>query len=70
MLALFGLILLSIIGPLVGIFPVLDTSEKQHYRSIQPSAIYVDPDTGVNYIKIDGELTVRYDSNGNIMVTK
>lgn len=32
--------------------------------------VYVDPETGVNYIKIDnGHWMPRYDSDGNIMVT-
>lgn len=35
----------------------------------EDNKIHIDPDTGVNYIKIGDNYVPRYDSNGNLIIT-
>lgn len=46
--------------------------ESSKYRSAPQKnvLIYVDPETGVNYLIYEGNITVRYNEDGSIMVSE
>ena len=75
------IVLILIICILIGVVCFVSCSKQSNINSPKTDLdygdtvmVYVDADTGVNYLIYSGNkkggITVRYDSNGNIMVDK